>query len=254
MTGETAAAPRFARLIPGERAHAAITADEALSDWRSAPGPHDGVTLNMIASVDGRIAIGGRSAPLGSPADRSLFHALRARVDAVMAGAGTVRTERYGPLIRDPHVRERRRAEGLEPQPLAVIVSRSLEIDPSVPLLADPASRVVILTPSKGELGACAAPIEYVRAATLRDGLRELRARWPVRRILCEGGPTLNGALAAESLVDELFLSVSPLLVGDVPGGRAVVTGGAPPVPRRLELRMLLACESQLFPYYVVST
>ena len=59
----------------------------------------------MIASVDGRIAIGGRSGPLGGPADRALFHGLRARADAVMAGAETIRVERYGPLIRDPAVR-----------------------------------------------------------------------------------------------------------------------------------------------------
>ena len=55
----------------------------------------------------------GRSAPLGGPADRALFHALRARADAVMVGAGTVRDERYGPLIRDAESASARRREGL---------------------------------------------------------------------------------------------------------------------------------------------
>src|SRR5215475_14078108 len=55
--------------------------------------------LNMVSTTDGRASIGGRSGPLGNRADRELFHALRARADAVMAGAGTVRVERYGRII-----------------------------------------------------------------------------------------------------------------------------------------------------------
>ena len=88
-------------------------------------------------------------------------------------------------------------------------------------------------------------------AATLRAGLAELRARWQVRTVLCEGGPTLNGGLAGESLFDERFLATAPLLVGDVPGGGALVLGGAPPSPSPMALRMLLANGSQLFAHYV---
>jgi riboflavin biosynthesis pyrimidine reductase len=251
VTDASAAEPRFARLLPG--ASVELTADELLCGWgANADGEAtEGVALNMIASVDGRIAIGGRSGPLGSRADRALFHALRARADAVMAGAGTVRCERYGPIIRDPHVRERRRGQGLAPQPLAVIVSRSLELDPTLPLLADPGSRVVVLTHGEGEISGCAAAIEYVRQPTLRASLAELRARWRVRTILCEGGPRLNGSLAAESLIDELFVARAPLLVGDVPRGGEMVFGGAPASPRALRLCMLLAHESQLFAHYL---
>jgi riboflavin biosynthesis pyrimidine reductase len=249
VSSDAAAEPRFARLLPG--ASSEVTADESLGEWGTDGEFGDGVAVNMIASVDGRIAVGGRSAPLGSRADRTLFHALRARADAVMAGAGTIRTERYGPIIRDPQVRERRAAAGFDPQPLAVIVSRSLAIDPTVPLLADPGSRVVVLTDAVGELDGCAAAVEYVRRPTLREALAELRARWGVRKILCEGGPALNGSLAAESLIDELFLAQAPLLVGDVPGGRGLVLGGAPASPRPLELRTLLSSEGQLFAHYV---
>jgi riboflavin-specific deaminase-like protein len=247
VSGDAAPEPRFRQLLPA--APGELTAGEALRDWRAEP-VGDGVALNMIASVDGRIAVGGRSAPLGSPADRALFHALRARADAVMAGAGTVRIERYGPIVRRAEVRERRRAEGLPAQPLAVIVSRSLSIDPSVPLLADPDSTVVVITPAGGELQGCAARIEYVRTATLRDGLAELRERFGVRRILCEGGPSLNGSLAREGLIDELFLAIAPLLVGDTEGARAIVENGAPGTPVPLELRALLAHEAQLFARY----
>jgi len=246
-----AAPPRFAGLL-GTATPGPLEAAEALAGWRDEPRGA-GVALNMIASVDGRIAVGGRSAPLGSPADRALFHALRARADAVMAGAGTIRSERYGPIIRDRAVAEQRRREGLAPQPLAVIVSRSLEIDTTVPLLADPASHVVVLTPSAGEIEGAVAVVDYVRSATLREGVAALRERFGVGAIVCEGGPSLNGALAAESLIDEVFLALAPLLVGDVPGGGAVVRHGAPPAPLRLELRMLLEAGGHLFARYVAA-
>lgn len=248
--GDDAAAPRFGGLIGAPSGP--LDADAALAGWRD-QASGSGVALNMIASVDGRIAVDGRSAPLGSPADRALFHALRARADAVMAGAGTIRSERYGPIIRDSAVIDRRRGEGLAPQPIAVIVSRSLDIDTTVPLLADPASHIVVLTPGNGEIAGAAARVDYVRSATLREGLATLRERYGVGPIVCEGGPTLNGTLADESLIDEIFLSLSPLLVGDVPGGRAIVVGGAPPAPAPLELRMLLEAGGHLFARYVAA-
>jgi riboflavin biosynthesis pyrimidine reductase len=110
---------------------------------------------------------------------------------------------------------------------------------------------VVVLTPSAGDLPACGAEVDYIRTSTLRAGLAELRARFGARLVLCEGGPALNGALAAESLIDELFLAISPLLVGDIPDGRSLLTGGAPREPLALELRMLLEYESQLYARYV---
>ena len=62
------------------------------------------VVLNMAATLDGRATLQGRSGPISGPADRALFHGLRSVVDAVMAGAGTMRTERYGPIVPDPAV------------------------------------------------------------------------------------------------------------------------------------------------------
>jgi riboflavin biosynthesis pyrimidine reductase len=246
-----AGAPRFRSLIPRSAGHETLSSDEALSGWRASGDDRLRLALNMIASVDGRIAVNGRSAALGGPADRALFHALRARADAVMAGAATVRAERYGPIIRNPQAREWRVEHGLPEQPLAVIVSRRLELAPTLPLLADPDGHVVILTPLPGEIPPCAAHVEYVRAATLRAGLAELGSRWGVRLVLCEGGPRLNASLAAESLIDELFLAISPLIVGDIPGGAALLHGGGPSEPLALELRMLLEHESELYAHYV---
>jgi riboflavin biosynthesis pyrimidine reductase len=244
-------APRFRSLIPQSAYRHTLSADDALREWRAEGGDDARIAINMIASVDGRIAVNGRSGGLGGPADRALFHALRARADAVMAAAGTVRKERYGPIIRDLGVREQRVKQGLPPQPLAVIVSRSLDLDPALPLLADRESHVVIVTPDAGDLAHTGARVDYIRSSSLRAGVTELRAGYGANLIVCEGGPSLNGSLAAESLIDELFLAISPLLVGDTPGGGSLLSAGAPPEPLALELRMLLEHDSQLYARYV---
>jgi riboflavin biosynthesis pyrimidine reductase len=230
------------------------SASQALAGWRAQPQRRAGrprVALNMIASVDGRTAIGGRSGELGGPADRELFHALRAQSDAVLAAAGTVRSERYGPLIRDAKVRAQRVAAGLAPAPLAVIVSRSLALAPQLPLLADPDSRVVIITPSPGTLAPTSASIDYIRAGSLADGLVELGATYGVGVIVCEGGPTLGAGLLRGGLIDELFLTLSPQLVGGDPG-MSLLSDEGTPVPTALELKLLLEHDSMLFAHYVV--
>jgi riboflavin-specific deaminase-like protein len=177
------------------------------------------VALNMVSTIDGRATVAGRSGPIGNRADRELFHGLRAAVDAVMAGAGTVRVERYGRIVPDPSRRRLRLERGLSEEPLACIVSGRLDLPPDLPLLAEPAARVAIVTPSATSLAESAARVEYVRAG--RDGrldlalaMAELRERFQVRTLLCEGGPHLNSHLFAAGLVDELFLSLSPKLAG----------------------------------------
>ena len=68
--------------------------------------PH--TLVNFVATVDGRTSFLGRSGPIGDEGDRQMFHGLRERVDAVMAGTATMRTERYGRIARDPERRRRR--------------------------------------------------------------------------------------------------------------------------------------------------
>lgn len=188
------------------------------------------LALNMVATADGRITIDGRSGPIGNEPDRELFHELRAQVDAVMVGAGTVRTERYGRMVRDPDRRARREEAGLDPDPLAVVVSARLALEADIPLLQDPDSRVVLVTASDGEIEGAAASLEYIRTPAgeqpgtvpLRPALRDLRERG-VRTILCEGGPVLNATLLEEELVDELWLVVASKLAGGA--GPGVVAG-----------------------------
>ncbi len=232
------------------------------------------VFLNMASTTDGRATLNGRSGPIGNRADREFFHALRGAVDAVLFGAGTARAEHYRRLVRDEAQRQLRLERGLAAEPLACIVSASLALDPeSVPLLADPAARVVIVTSSPtGELPGApepvaprdtpaeqAAPVEYVRAGRegqldLRAALAELHTRWGVQTVMCEGGPHLNGALLAAGLVDDLFLSLAPKLGGgaDPQTSLRIVSGPELSPPVQLELREALESEGCLLLHYGV--
>ncbi len=239
----------FHRLLPaGEPVDAAGLLDGLRPELRAPLGrPH--VALNMIASVDGRGAVDGRTRGLGSPGDREIFHRLRAQADAVMVGASTIRDERYGPLIRDPELAALREARGQPAQPLAVTASRSLDFDPRLPLLADPDSRVVVLTPSSGEIPPSAARVSYLRGGSLAEQLAAVRRDLGVRSIVCEGGPTLNGELLAGGLVDELFLTISPLLLGG-PDPLTIVEG--PAARTDLALAWLLEHAGLLYARYRV--
>jgi riboflavin biosynthesis pyrimidine reductase len=215
--------------------------------------------LNMVSTVDGRATVGGRSGPIGNQADRELFHALRGSVDCVMAGAGTVRVERYRRLISEPAAREQRRRRGLSAEPLACIVSGRLALTHDIPLLADPQAHVVIVTSSAASLIDPGAELRYIRAARqgaldLGVALAELHERFAVRTVLCEGGPHLNSQLLAAGLVDELFLCLAPKLAGGDTLGEVlrIVTGADFDPPLRLELLAVLESESNLFLRYGV--
>ena len=225
-------------------------------DWSAhAPADRPYVALNMVATADGKVTIDGRSGPIGDDADRELFLELRTRPDAVMVGAGTARTEGYGRIVKKPERRERRLAAGLAADPLAVVVSGRLALPPDLPLLQEPESEVAILTASQGELEGVRARVDYMRAEPAGpDGaadvpralelaplVRRLRAERGVRSILCEGGPTLNGALLREGLVDELFLSVAPKLTA----GDALNIAAGPGLDEPLELELVWALESE---------
>lgn len=240
-------------------ATAPTSADEITRGLRFAdlaPDDRPYVVVNMVSTADGRATIDGRAGPIGNEADRELFHHLRTTTDAVMAGARTVKVERYRRLVRDPALRDKRAEQGLDPDPLAVIVSGRLDLPADVPLLQDEASRVVIVTASDEELQGVRAQVDYVRSGDRADvalarALHRLRTEYGVRSVLCEGGPALNAGLLRDGLVDELFLSVA----GKIDGSQEVlpIVRGLPlgtPVP--LELVWALQAENDLFLRYRV--
>ena len=242
------------RLLPEPGTVTAEQALDGLALAELAPDHRPYVVLNMVATADGAAAVAHHTAAISNAADRELFHELRAHVDAVLVGAGTVRTERYGRLVRDPGRRERRVARGLVRDPLAIVVSHRLSLTPDLPLLADRHSRVVVLTASDAELRGCAAQVSYLRPEPggeldLAVMLARLRTEHGVRSVLCEGGPNLNGSLLPAGLIDELFLSIAPVLAGSA-GSLSIVNRAALPHTIPLTLISLLESDAQLFARY----
>jgi 5-amino-6-(5-phosphoribosylamino)uracil reductase len=244
---------QFTRLLP----EPGTVELETLRDGLEFPAHHDRphTVANFVSTADGRAAVHGRSAPLSSPGDRAMFHALRERVDAIIAGVGTLRTERYGRMIRDADARQRRVDRGLSPEPLACVVTRSGELPLDIPLFEDDeaASRVVVFTTPEAKTPP---KLDTVRIhpteLTLMTVLGRLSLDYGIRSLLCEGGPTLFGALLHEQLIDELFLTISPHLAG---GGTAptIASGAEFTNPESLRLAWALGCEGSLFLRYAVS-
>jgi riboflavin-specific deaminase-like protein len=209
------------------------------------------VYVNMISTVDGRAARDGRSSTIGGEADLQRLLDLRARADAVLIGTGTLRAEGYDRLVRSEERRARRRAEGLAEDPLAVILSRRFDVPWEAGLFQAPAQPVLIYTGAEaGEPPDVPAPVEVVRleVPSLTAMLAELHARG-VRNLLSEGGPTMHGALWAAGVVDELNLTIAPLITGDADEPN-IVEGGRLPDAAELELVEVHRVGSELFLRY----
>jgi riboflavin-specific deaminase-like protein len=212
-----------------------------------APGDRPYLALNMVSTLDGKATIDWRTRGLSSELDRRLFHHLRTQADAVMVGAGTARVERYGRIVKSEELREKRRAEGLEPDPLAVIVSARLDLPADLPLLNEPDQRVVVATGSDAVIPDLAAQVDYLRVGDdLPVLMARLREDYGVRSVLCEGGPTLNSHLLAAALVDELFLTLHPKLTGGA-AALTIVAGRSLAAPAELGLESLAEGDGDLF-------
>jgi riboflavin-specific deaminase-like protein len=208
------------------------------------------VVVNFAATVDGRAAIEGRSGPIGSATDTEMLQLLRTRVDAVMIGAGTMRAERYGRIVSDPALRERRERAGLTQDPLAVIVSGRLDLPWDASLFTDGGGEVLIFTTSDAEPPETETPLQVVRhevGVDVVEALRYLRQERGIRALLCEGGPGLHNQLQATGVVDELFLTIAPKLTG---GFEPRLIEGELPQQTELELAWLLEERSELFARY----
>lgn len=220
-----------------------VSPADAYRDLPEAPG-RPGVRLNMIASVDGATAVDGRSGPLGGPPDRIVYRLLRSFADVVLVAAGTVRAENYKPaLLYAEHV-EARRARGQADVPRIAVVSRRLDLDWDAPLFRDAAEPTIIVT---GEDAPADALARARRAGhVIASGTNGVNLGAAVvalgalgaRHVLAEGGPSLNGALADADLIDEICLTIAPILAGG--DAKRILAGPDLPAPLDLELRGLL--------------
>ncbi len=194
------------------------------TEHRPPPPGRPWVLVSMVASLDGAIAVDGRSGGLGGPTDKTVFSALRGVADVVMAGAGTARAEGYGPPRPSAATRAARRARGQAEVPQIAVVTRALELDLASPLFTEVERPTIVITCQSADVArreAVAAVADLVvagdDAVDLPAALAQL-SQGGVGVVMCEGGPHLNGALLAADLVDEWNLTVAPLLVGGEAG------------------------------------
>jgi len=193
------------------------------------------VMAHVVSGLDGSAAIRGRVGQLSTAPDAKLFSLMRALADVVLVGAETVRAEGYG-AVRLPRERiEAREAAGRPGTPPLAVVTRSLELDWSARAFADapPWSRTLVITcaaADPGRLERARAVADIVMAGDDRVepelALRRL-SELGHRVVLCEGGPTWLGEVVAAGLLDELCLTVSPLMGGD-PLPVSITPAGAP--------------------------
>jgi riboflavin-specific deaminase-like protein len=238
--------------------HADVVPAQVYDDpRRREPRERPYVFVNMVASVDGATVVEGVTEQLGSPGDRHIFLLLRSLADGILVGAETVRAEGYGPPVIREEFREGRQQRGQAPMPRIAVVSRSLELDWGSALFTDDRSRPFILAPANADPQRLAAAGDAADVITAGDpqldlarALREL-AGHGVHALLCEGGPTLNSALLAAGLVDELCLTITPALVG-MGGGKRIIGGAPLPAMVGLDLAHVLEEDGNLFLRYLL--
>jgi len=216
-----------------------------------------GLRVNFVSAVDGAAQAGGRSAGLQTPGDNRVFAALRDLADVVLAGAGTVVAEGYRPVRVSERRRAVRRNLGLSDAVPIAVTSRNLRLDPTSALFAAaPAgARTIVLTCDAAPADRRAALAEVADVVSCGEDdaqpslVRAALHERGLRRVLSEGGPTAFAALAAApGIVDELCLSLSPLLAGPGPG--RITAGAQWGAARDLELRGLLEEDGALFLRY----
>ncbi len=199
---------------------------------------------NFVSSADGAAYVDGRSGGLSSPDDMRIFGVLRVLADVVLVGAGTARAEEYKPARPRPSLASLR--EGRQETAPIALVTRTLGLNLASPLFAEAPSsaRPIVITCAASDAGLRAETAKVADVIVAGDetvdlaaAVGELRGRG-LGRVLCEGGPHLFADLAAAGLVDELCLSLSPILAG--PGASRIVAGQQQPA-RPLELRHVLA-------------
>lgn len=199
--------------------------DGALAEVYAHPAGLDAATgdgvwwrVNMVTSLDGSgVDATGHSAGLGSDADQRVFHLLRRLCDAVVVGAGTARAEEYGLAAYSVLVVVSRR--GALPETVAAALRDSDRSDAVLLATCEGADldRLSRARATLGDSNVLVCPGSRVDPVWLRATLAERG----LLRVLSEGGPSLLGDALASGVVDELCLTISPMIAGGS-GGRIV--------------------------------
>jgi riboflavin biosynthesis pyrimidine reductase len=211
---------------------------------------------NMVSSLDGAARLDGLSEGLSSPADKRIFGVLRALADVVLVGAQTVRAEGYRPARAREHFAAERAARGQSPAPVIAVVTASLDLDFSLPLFTEPVVRTIVVTAEGAPADRLAKARQVAdvvlageQVVDMARATTALTERGLLRQ-LTEGGPRLLGQLADAGQVDELCLTLAPLIAsGDAPR----IAHGPTSVAQHMELRSLLEEKGFLFARYARS-
>ena len=209
------------------------------------------VIINMVSSLDGRTAAGGKAARIGSETDRQVMRTLRSKADAVMIGANTLRAEKLSLGLDDP----------AESQPIAMILTNTGNLPLENHLIRHEHQKVLVLVPEscpeeavrrlrRRVVDVLHAPTTPGGAIDLGEALRVLQAEHAVDLLLIEGGPTLNHALISRNLADELFLTLAPKLLGGTPGESPAILGGPALAARDINLLSAHLAGDELFLRY----
>ncbi len=250
------------RRLLGDRAPHSPPLDAAALEAAYAHEPGR-LRVNFVVTLDGAVEVGGNSGSLGGDADLELFATLRALADVVVIGAGTARSEDYGPAWLTEARRERRAGRGQVPLPTMAVVTRFADLDPTSRLFTQrrpaqpPPPTPLVFASGFVPAGRIDRLSEVADVRVLGDHdvdlvamVESLRADG-LERILCEGGPRLFGGLLRAGLVDEICLTHSPLVAGV--GRTTLSQGWAPGVdgaPASFTLTDLFTGDGRLFARY----
>ena len=230
--------------------------------WPDWPVPTAWLRANMVMTVDGAArSPNGLSADISSDADRRVFGRLRGLADVVLAGAGTVRAEGYRPARIKPDFAARRAEAGQTSAPAVALVSRSLDVDLTSALFTEPSTPTIVITSSSSDDARRAQVAEVADVIVAGDDRVDLHRAVAalnergLHRVHAEGGPSLLADLAARGLLDELLITLSPVLAGgsyaDGASVPRILDGAAiPESPRPLRLHHVLEDDGTLFLSY----
>ena len=175
----------------------------------------------MVMTLDGAtVGADGLSGSISGPADKRVFMEARRLADVVLVGAGTIRAERYKPMLAKPEWQEARASLGLAPAPQIVVVSGRLDLPWDEPMFSDSAMPVVVATTTKIDVELLARARQHAEIVQVGDESVDLRSLVRLlhergqQRINCEGGEALLDALVREELVDEMDVTISPVFAG----------------------------------------
>lgn len=195
--------------------------DYTALEFPDPPADRPYTAINMVMSADGHTTVEGSERGLGSETDQRLMRELRVQFDVVLNGAGTFRASGTSARLNRPELEQWRIERGMPPSPIAAVLTRSGDLPPERRFFTDRSFDAVVYLSSaapknaRKRLAALGRPVVEVPAgAEVKATFQHMREHLGARRVLVEGGATLNGAIIQAGLADEFFLTLAPKIIG----------------------------------------